>query len=80
MGRCKSCAAPITWAKTRTGKSIPLDRDPVPHGNITIIDHAGDTPIVSVGQLELGEVEHSTFRYQSHFSTCPDAGAHRRRR
>lgn len=78
MGRCKSCAAPITWAKTRAGKSIPLDRDPVPHGNITVIDLAG--PVVAVGQLELGDVAQSTFRYQSHFSTCPDAGSHRRQR
>lgn len=79
MARCKSCAAPIVWARTRSGKSIPLDRDPVAHGNITIVDQ-GPPPLVAVGQLELGDVAQSTFRYQSHFSTCPDAGAHRRGR
>lgn len=25
-GTCKSCNAPIYWAKTESGKAIPLDR------------------------------------------------------
>lgn len=83
--RCKSCAAPIMWAKTKTGKSMPLDLDPVAHGNISIVDwinptSATPTPVVVVGQLALDDTPTSVWRYQSHFSTCPDAGAHRRRR
>lgn len=85
MSRCKSCAAPIVWAKTRTGKSMPLDVDPVPHGNVTIVDYVNPgavtpTPVVVVGQLALDDTPVSVWRYQSHFSTCPDAVAHRRRR
>jgi hypothetical protein len=62
---------------------MPIDRDPVPHGNITIVDWLNPaavdpTPVVAVGQLALDDVPVSTWRYVSHFSTCPDAGVHRR--
>lgn len=82
--RCKSCSAPIMWAKTRAGKSMPLDVDPVAHGNVTIVDWVNPstpapTPVVVVGQLALHDTPQSSFRYVSHFSTCPEAGVHRRR-
>ncbi len=82
--RCRSCTAPIVWARTRAGKSMPLDRDPVVDGNVTVVGWDGavaaSTPIVVVGQLGLEDVPMSEWRYVSHFSTCPDAASHRRRR
>lgn len=85
MARCKSCGASIVWAKTRAGKSMPLDADPVAYGNVTIVDYLNPsavepTPVVVVGPLSLEDTPVSTWRYQSHFSSCPDAGVHRRRR
>src|SRR5215831_1401482 len=34
--RCKSCAAPIYWAVTQKGRNIPIDKQPVPDGNIRL--------------------------------------------
>lgn len=28
MNKCKSCGAPIVWAKSETGKAMPLDAKP----------------------------------------------------
>jgi hypothetical protein len=34
MNSCKSCGAELEWAVTTDGHRIPLDRVPVPDGNI----------------------------------------------
>ena len=34
--RCKSCDAPILWAKTSSGKNISIDAVPVPDGNVAL--------------------------------------------
>jgi hypothetical protein len=36
MNNCRSCNAQIIWAKTRTGKNMPIDYEPSPKGNVTI--------------------------------------------
>lgn len=28
-GTCKTCKAPILWAKTENGKAVPLDAEPI---------------------------------------------------
>ena len=33
---CRSCQAPILWAKSASGSSVPLNADPVPAGNIAL--------------------------------------------
>lgn len=80
--RCRSCDAPIRWAKTAAGKSMPLDADPVDHGNVTIVGWEPGSyppvPQVVVGQLAFGDTPVDLYRYVSHFSTCPQAGVHRR--
>lgn len=52
-GVCKSCGAELEWARTTEGHSIPLDRVPVPDGNI-IFDYeptgAVDVPACSSEQ------------------------------
>lgn len=77
MSDCKSCGAPILWAKTIKGRLIPLDPDPSPKGNI-VIGEAGtalvfNSPAAIAPRLE-GEP-----RYLSHFATCPNADQHRER-
>lgn len=77
MAKCKSCGAPVFWAHTSNGTVIPLDADTMgrpldsPEGNLQIL--GGE--VVVVGQLERG-----VSRHISHFSTCPNAAQHRRKR
>lgn len=38
MAECKSCGAPITWVVVaKSGKKMPIDRDPVGNGNIVML-------------------------------------------
>lgn len=64
---CRSCHAPIIWAKTKTGKRIPLDPKPVIGGNLVLID----------GVVGVTPPSHNVERYTSHFATCPNADEHR---
>lgn len=65
-GTCRSCGAPITW-KTydRTGKQIPLDREPRADGNLVV---EGKT-CRQADQL----LDREKTRFVTHFATCPDA-------
>ena len=77
MSACRSCGAPIKWARTPKGRRIPLDPDPVPDGNIVLrggVAHV-DGPAAG-GFFDDGAGE----RYVSHFATCPNARSHRRPR
>lgn len=69
MGTCRSCRAPIVWAKKADGRTMPLDQVPPSLGNIRI-DNKG---FVVVGKRGTGP-------YQPHFVTCPDADDWRRGR
>ena len=33
---CRSCHAPVIWAVTSAGKSMPVDRDPAEDGSIAL--------------------------------------------
>lgn len=69
--RCDSCGAPIVWAKTRSGKAIPVNVDPSPSGNLALRDGVA----VVVTAIDGMNAPH---RYLSHFATCPHAGQWRR--
>jgi hypothetical protein len=58
-GECRSCHAPVLWAKTVAGKDMPLDPAPVDNGNINL--QAGIARYVDPGAGQ----------YVSHFATCP---------
>ncbi len=68
MGTCRSCRAPIVWAKKADGKPMPLDQVPPSVGNVRI-----ENGFVVVGKRGTGP-------YQPHFVTCPDAEEWRRGR
>ena len=71
--RCRSCAQPILWARTTSGKAMPVDPDRVPGGNVDLVNQAGHlTAVVRRGDARPA--------YVSHFSTCPEAAQHRRPR
>lgn len=71
LGTCRSCRAPIRWAHTQKGHRIPLDPEPVEGGNLVEVA-PGIVRVVEPG-------DPSGARFVSHFATCPNAGAHRRR-
>jgi hypothetical protein len=70
--KCKSCAAPIRWAKTGAGKHMPLDYDEHEGGNVFFFKD---------GTCYVGKQDDPTpvdaTRHYSHFSTCPSADRHR---
>lgn len=70
---CRSCGAPIRWAKTTNGEAIPLDPAPVTGGNIELCD--GVAHVFTPGQIALFQRE----RFVSHFVTCPHAAQWRRK-
>lgn len=79
MSRCRSCEAPILWARTEKGRRIPLDPEPYegpePAGLFVLREPDARTPLavaVPPGAFA-GEPN-----YRSHFATCPNAALHRR--
>lgn len=70
IAKCRSCGADIIWARTSSGRNIPVDADPTPDGNVeltgtTVVVHPGPVP-----DLELR---------MAHHATCPQAAEWRRR-
>ena len=89
MAACKSCGAPCRWAKSRrTGSFMLLDQDPIPGGNINLLDGRdyadgiARAVVVSPGspveddsavQLGLEDEDDGPLRYVDHHVTCPFA-------
>lgn len=76
MSTCNTCGAQIIWARTETGKRMPIDAKPTIEGSLTL----------STG--ELLPTAHNVYRtghkpgqllYQSHFASCKQAMAHRQK-
>lgn len=95
MAACSSCRAPIYWAMTTGGKSMPLDADDqggyvapklVPDGNVvgtgrSVPAKFGGTCLeVRVQERGLLPDQAGTRRYRTHWETCPYADEHRRKR
>ena len=79
---CKSCGARITWIRMKSGKAMPCDAGAVPYRQVTAADAGGILTIVTAD----GNVVHGIrdecsnyIGYTSHFATCPNAAAHRKR-
>jgi len=74
-GECRSCGAPILWARTEHDRNIPLDRTPYdgpePGGLFVLRDGVA---IAVSPEAFAGED-----LYRSHFATCPDAKEWRQR-
>lgn len=71
---CRSCGAPVVWGVTEKGRRMPLDAEPVAWGNIELDEESGRLRVLAGDEPRL-----SGKRYISHFATCPEAKAHRRR-
>lgn len=81
MSACRSCGAPIVWAETVAGKLMPVDRDPVADGNVRLsLGPGGSTRSLTLSGPVLDEAREEGLELRlSHFVTCPQAAAHRRR-
>lgn len=67
---CRSCGAPILWGiSARSGKSVPLDPEPVENGNLRLTGPPDFPTVIFVREGT----------HVSHFATCPNAAAHRKR-
>jgi hypothetical protein len=75
--KCSSCSAEIFWAQLPSGRSMPVDAEPTPDGNVVLLH----TPEGSIKARVLKKGERPTpgapLR-SSHFSTCPNAKQHRK--
>lgn len=75
--KCRSCGEKIMFATTESGKIMPVNKMPDENGNLVL---EGDT-VRYVGRPDeaptLFEVE--PVRYTSHFVSCPDRRAWRKR-
>lgn len=69
---CVSCGKRIRWCRTESGRICPLDPEPHDDGNILV-----DGGIARV--VRASERANYQELYKSHFATCPNAVAHRRR-
>lgn len=79
MATCRgsSCSAEIIWAITERGRSMPVDAEPDPDGNVEVTyDDLGRAHAVVHGQPPMmvdGEL------HMPHFVTCPNVAEWRRR-
>lgn len=73
---CRSCRESVIWCLTEQGKRMPVDVEPVPHGNLTLSD-ARPTPVATV--VSKSGREPGRRLYISHFATCPKSNQHRRK-
>lgn len=77
---CNSCHAPIVWALTVAGKRMPVDAEPVEHGNLHLYEPVTDPDSPRVIFHDAGCGDFDDPLYTSHFATCPNANQHRRSR
>jgi len=77
---CRSCGSPIRWCITAANrKRMPVDVDPVDDGNIWIDHTEQGTPIIQVALNASGVPASVPLRYQSHYVSCPQADAWRKK-
>lgn len=81
MSRCRGCGAEIDWIRTRAGKNMPVDPEPV----FVAVDDGADVFVTDEGEVIHGrEVPandgSAEVAFVSHWATCPVAGQFRRKR
>jgi len=78
MARCKGCGAEIDWIRTRTGKNMPIDPEPV----FVIIGDGKEHFVTDEGEVISGRVVSTDdgtaeVAFVPHWATCPVAGQFR---
>lgn len=73
--KCGSCGAEIIFVRSaKTGNYNPLDAEPVPGGNIAIIDGVFHV----IGDDLFSQTVPAGERFQWHVVTCPNAQKYRK--
>lgn len=75
--RCRSCGARVIFCTTERGKAMPVDAEPHPAGNITLIPRPDGGATAHV--LQKHETAGGAALHRSHFSTCARADDWRRK-
>lgn len=77
--RCRSCTAEIIWGSVVPGgRVMPIDAEPAPGGTVQVVSGPGQAVRLKV----LGRTTAAAAGpplYTSHFATCPQAAAWRRK-
>lgn len=89
MSACRSCGAPIWWARASSDRRIPMDVNPAADGNVVVATGEGD--VLDGAELDEARRSGQSYvvvvgpgmapgipRWRTHFSTCPNAAEHRR--
>jgi hypothetical protein len=82
IAKCLSCGRPIIWAKMlKSGKSNPVDAEPVANGNMQLTEGVAGDVFGEVLDKESLAIKHDEgeLLYLSHFATCPNAAKHKRK-
>jgi hypothetical protein len=74
--RCSTCSAQVIWARTVHGIPMMVDAQPTERGDLALQPRQSGTPQV---WKPTPEQRAGRALYRSHFATCPDADAHRRK-
>jgi hypothetical protein len=74
--RCRSCGQQIRFLRTESGRWIPVERSEL-NGNILV--ERGIARVIGGAELSQARDDGRPL-FVSHFTTCPNAPAHRRRR
>jgi len=72
-----SCGAPVVWAYTERGKTMPVDAQPSPIGSLELVDRGERTPLARFVPVEARLSTDAL--HTSHFVTCAKADSFRRR-
>ena len=70
---CRSCHAPVYWT-VLNGRPHPVDAEQIPGGNMEL-EELPEAYVVA----HLVRPDPLTWRYRSHFASCPDAWKWKRR-
>lgn len=77
---CRSCGAPIFFVRTKNGKCMPCDKQPVyctpkKDGSLTVVTAMGD--VVKADLMKPGD-RNGFVGYHPHWASCPGANKWRK--
>jgi hypothetical protein len=77
--RCRSCDAPIVWARTANRRAAPMVEHP--EGEFVLWTDGGVVSLLRLAVLAEDDPRRNVQkRYRSHFADCPHSSVHRRTR
>lgn len=77
MPNCKACDAEIRFAKTESGKTMPVDAASSTDGTLVLFHDEHGALCV---RMAIPPADQLRPRHKAHFATCPQAGSFRKDR